>query len=61
MTDDERILRAAQLLCASQAHDDGLWFVAQTASEDYLQCALRALHYAVEGTSITNWREASDD
>ena len=31
-----------------QADDDGLWFVAATAPEAYLQAALRRLHRAVE-------------
>jgi hypothetical protein len=34
-----------------QAEDGGLWFVAQTITEDYLQRALRRLHAAVEGKS----------
>ena len=32
-----------------QAEDEGLWFVPQTAPEEYLQQALRRLHAAVEG------------
>lgn len=31
-----------------QALDDGLWFVAETITEQYLQSALRRLHFAVE-------------
>ena len=31
-----------------QAEDEGLWFRAQTASEAYLQAALRNLHEEVE-------------
>ncbi len=31
-----------------QAEDDGLWFVARTASEAYLQQELRRLHDNVE-------------
>jgi hypothetical protein len=34
-----------------QAEDGGLWFVAETITEDYLQRALRRLHAAVEGKS----------
>lgn len=34
-----------------QAEDDGLWFVARTAPEAYLQQELRRLHAAVEGKS----------
>jgi hypothetical protein len=33
---------------AKQAEDDGLWFIAQRASEAYLQDALRNLHHLVE-------------
>lgn len=32
----------------SQAEDDGLWFIAETAPEAYLQQQLRRLHEAVE-------------
>ena len=32
-----------------QAKDEGLWFVAQTAPEAYLQQELRALHRLIEG------------
>lgn len=35
-------------IVAEQAEDEGLWFVPVTASEDYLQQALRRLHAAVE-------------
>ena len=31
-----------------QALDDGLWFVAETAAEAYLQQELRALHACIE-------------
>ncbi len=31
-----------------QAEDEGLWFIAETAPEAYLQAALRRLHKAVE-------------
>ncbi len=34
----------------NQAEDEGLWFIAQTAPEDYLQIALRKLHAAIEAT-----------
>jgi len=36
-----------------QADDEGLWFVAETITEDYLQRALRRLHAAVEGKTPT--------
>ena len=38
----------ALALVARQAEDDGLWFIAHTAPEIYLQQALRALHAALE-------------
>lgn len=40
---------ALRQLVAEQAEDDGLWFMAQTASEAYLQQALRTLHAVIEG------------
>ena len=36
-------------LVAEQAEDEGLWFMAQTAPEAYLQQELRKLHAAIEG------------
>lgn len=41
-------LKNLQDLVDLQAEDEGLWFVATTASEQYLQDALRKLHDAVE-------------
>jgi hypothetical protein len=43
-------MRYAELkkLVEEQAEDEGLWFVAETAPEAYLQAALRKLHAAVE-------------
>ena len=35
----------------NQAKDEGLWFVASTAPEAYLQQGLRRLHAAIEGGS----------
>ncbi len=37
-----------QAIVDEQAEDEGLWFVAQYASEAYLQAALRKLHAAIE-------------
>lgn len=37
-------------MVAKQAEDDGLWFVAVTAPEEYLQQELRKLHAALEET-----------
>jgi hypothetical protein len=34
-----------------QANDEGLWFVAETCAEAYVQAALRRLHAAIEGKS----------
>jgi len=54
-------LRAADKLCEEaqrkiniQAMDGGLWFVAITASEEYLQNALRELHFVIE-KAIANY------
>lgn len=50
MSDDTKArLDAALKLVAEQAEDDGLWFIAERATEAYLQRALRDLHAAVEG------------
>ena len=40
---------ALRKLVAEQAEDEGLWFIAQTAPEAYLQQALRKIHVAIEG------------
>ena len=40
---------AAIKITARQADDNGLWFQAETASEAYLQQALRELTRAIEG------------
>ena len=39
---------ALQELVDRQANDEGLWFAAQTAPEEYLQAALRTLHVQIE-------------
>lgn len=39
-------------LVDKQAQDEGLWFDAMTASEAYLQAALRELHRVIE---VDNW------
>lgn len=44
-----RQLHAVQALVNCQAEDDGLWFMAHTAAEGYLQQELRKLHAAIEG------------
>lgn len=40
-------LRSARMITARQAVDEGLWFQVETATEAYLQEALRKLHLAV--------------
>lgn len=44
-------LREALKLVEEQANDEGLWFHAATAPENYLQIALRELHAKVEALS----------
>lgn len=44
---DESIKRIMNVV-AEQAEDEGLWFVAETAPEGYLQDQLRRLHEAIE-------------
>lgn len=41
-------LKELQDIVDEQAEDDGLWFVAEYASEAYLQQELRRLHAAIE-------------
>ena len=45
-------------LVDEQAEDEGLWFVAETAAEAYLQQELRRLHAAVEGDALAETPEA---
>lgn len=44
-------LHSAVELASVQAEDDGLWFIAESASEAYLQQELRKLHAAIEGVT----------
>ena len=44
---DEK-LNSIQRFIDAQAEDEGLWFVAVYATEDYLQTALRKLHAVIE-------------
>lgn len=37
-----------QEVVTEQADDEGLWFVAETVAEAYVQDALRRLHRAIE-------------
>ena len=50
----------ANAVADEQSYDTGLWFVATTVSEAYLQAALRRLSAAVEGTHPDPWRDAID-
>ncbi len=45
----EKHLKAIRIVVDKQANDEGLWFIARTAPEAYLQQALRKLHRAIEG------------
>ena len=44
----ERVLARVRKVVAEQAEDDGIWFSPETATEDYLQRALRRLHAVIE-------------
>lgn len=48
-------------LVEEQAKDEGLWFVAETAPEAYLQKALRNLHRVVEAERASASGEELDD
>ena len=48
MTEPTALLSAVQTLVNWQAADEGLWFIARTAPEAYLQQELRRLHAAIE-------------
>lgn len=48
----EEQVEALRKLVGKQAEDEGLWFVAQTAPEAYLQQELRKLHAAIEQEEI---------
>lgn len=56
----ERFL-CAKGLVEKQATDEGLWFLAATAPEAYLQDALRELHRAIEGDAALATRERRED
>lgn len=45
-------IKELRKLVGKQAEDEGLWFVAQTAPEAYLQQELRKLHAAIEQEEI---------
>lgn len=52
-------LARAQALVNEQANDDGLWFMAKTLTEAYLQQKLRDIHRAVE--AIREAEESRND
>lgn len=41
-------IKKIKTLVEEQANDEGLWFIAETAPEAYLQQALRKLHRVIE-------------
>ena len=47
--DLEQERQAIHSLVEGQAEDEGLWFMAETAPEAYVQTALRKLHARIEG------------
>lgn len=51
-------LAESRRLVDEQAEDEGLWFIAETAAEAYLQQELRRLHAAVEGDALAETPEA---
>lgn len=60
------VLPEPKAMVAEQAEDEGLWFVAATAPEGYLQQELRRLHAAVEAapdwkTIAGAWMRATAD
>ena len=42
-------------IVSAQTEDDGLWFIATTAPEAYLQLELRRLHAAIEAMESVPW------
>lgn len=54
MTKRQTALSAIQALVDKQAEDEGLWFVAETAPEAYLQQELRRLHAEIERHTLPN-------
>ena len=51
------VLADLKHLVDEQAEDEGLWFLAATAPEAYLQQELRRLHAAIEGAVPEGIRE----
>lgn len=48
----DKMMAPLVALVDRQAEDDGIWFIARTAPEAYLQQQLRLLHQAVEQLAI---------
>ena len=44
----ESVIKDISFVVNRQAEDEGLWFVAETAAEAYLQQELRKLHAVIE-------------
>ena len=61
MAESEGALAAIRALVDRQAEDGGLWFVARTAPEAYLQQELRRLHALVESVTEGNVREGDPE
>ena len=52
------VLVDIQALVDTQAEDEGIWFVADTGPEAYLQAALRKLHATIEERALLKkWGE----
>jgi len=49
----EETIEVQLMLVRKQAEDEGLWFVAQTEPEAYLQQELRRLHGAIEANAAS--------
>lgn len=50
-----------RLVVLQQTEDEGLWFKAQTAPEEYLQMKLRDLHRIVENEFAKNGGDDIDE
>ena len=44
-----------------QACDEGLWFISETVTEEYLQNALRRIVWMIEEASVEDIKSAIDD
>ncbi len=57
IADSEKTIAVQLALVHKQAEDEGLWFIAQTAPEAYLQQELRRLHGAIEANAASPQEE----